>query len=125
MSGQLLIGAGKEIRAVADADFVRAMQHIPERMAKRLEFMSPDHHLVRDFVVREIPRQHDAILPRQIADVTGLKLDRVVDVLKDLERNLFFLVRNRGGAVAWAFPVTVARTQHRLTFSTGERSFGA
>jgi hypothetical protein len=50
---------------------------------------------------------------------------RVVAVLDDLERHLFFVVRDAAGAVAWAFPVTVARTPHRLRFSTGERVGGA
>jgi hypothetical protein len=125
MPGQILIGTGREIRAIPDTAFLDAHKHIPQRMAKRLEFMSADHHLVRDFVVREIPRKRRAISPRQIAQVTGLKISRVADILNDLERHLFFLVRDRGGAVSWAYPATVARTTHRLTFSTGERTFGA
>jgi hypothetical protein len=46
-------------------------------------------------------------------------------ILEELERNLLFLVRGESGAVAWAFPVTVEPTPHRLNFSTGERLFGA
>ena len=125
MAGQLLIGSGKEIRAVADDAFMRAHDHIPERMAKRLAFMSADHHTVRDFVVREIPRQHHSLSPQQIAQVTGLDTARIRKVLDDLERNLFFLVRDARGHVTWAFPVTVERTRHRLIFSTGEATSGA
>jgi hypothetical protein len=125
MSAQLLIGRGHEIRVVPDAEFLQAMEHIPERMTKRLAFMSADHHTVRDFVVRELPRQHRAISPRDIAHVTGLDTGRVDAILNDLERNLFFLVRDPRGNVAWAFPVTIAPTKHRLTFSTGEHVFGA
>ena len=47
------------------------------------------------------------------------------NALAELERRLFFLVRNEEGAVSWAFPVTVDKTPHRLTFSTGERLHGA
>lgn len=50
---------------------------------------------------------------------------RVSEVLTELEERLFFLVRNGDGDVAWAFPVTVDRTPHRLTFSTGERLYAA
>lgn len=125
MSGQIILGEGKELRAVADDAFLAAMKDIPERMTERLAFMTPDHHLVRDFVVREMPRQNAPLSPRQIAGVTGLDLNHVGDILSELERKLFFLVRDRDGNVSWAFPVTTARTAHRLEFSTGERISGA
>jgi hypothetical protein len=87
--------------------------------------MTRDHHLVRDCVVQHLPRLRRPLSPRDIARGTGLEMSRVVTVLDELERNLFFLVRNRAGDVEWAFPVTVVRTPHRLTFSTGERISGA
>jgi hypothetical protein len=49
----------------------------------------------------------------------------VKSILEELERKLFFLVRNEQGAVAWAYPVTVEITPHRLDFNTGERIYGA
>jgi hypothetical protein len=52
MSGQIIVGKGRELRNVADDEFVNAVNHLPERMAERLAFMSRDHHTVRDFVVR-------------------------------------------------------------------------
>jgi len=52
-------------------------------------------------------------------------LPAVKTLLDELERNLFFLVRNGAGDVNWAFPVTSDRTPHRLRFDTGERIFGA
>jgi len=95
-------------------------------MSDRLAFMTPAHHAIRNFVVRELPRNHGrALEPQQIAQALGLDLPRVQDLLADLERHLFFLVRNRKGDVAWAFPVTVDHTPHELHFSTGERIFGA
>ncbi len=94
-------------------------------MASRLAFLSRDHHLVRDFVVRELPRQGRPLSPMQIAQGTGLAPDTVSAILADLEKNLFFLVRDPGGSVSWAFPVTTSQTQQRLTFSTGERISGA
>ena len=124
-SGQILIGAGREIRATPDDALRQSLKGLPARMASRLAFMSRDHHLVRDFVVRELPRQRTPLSPAQIAQVTGLALARVAALLADLERNLFFLVRDAGGNVSWAFPVTTAETPHRLAFSTGEKIFGA
>ena|SRR5215469_5478667 len=125
MSGTILVGTGREIRRVADDAFVESIKSLPTKMTSRLAFMTRDHHLVRDFVVREMPRQRSPISPLGIANVTGLDLQRVSIILLDLERNLFFLVRDTDGNVSWAFPVTTSITPHKLTFSTGENIFGA
>jgi len=37
----------------------------------------------------------------------------------------FQLVRNSKGEVIWAYPVTVEKTPHRITFNTGERLYAA
>lgn len=125
MSGHVLIGVGQEIHSVPDDAFQKSLKALPARMASRLAFMSRNHHSVRDFAVRELPRQDRPLSPVQIAQVTGLPLENVSAILKDLEKNLFFLVRDPEGNVSWAFPVTTSETPHRLTFSTGEKIFGA
>jgi hypothetical protein len=94
-------------------------------MGSRLAFMSPAHHVIRDFVVRELPRRQRPLAPAQIAQATGLALRAVSAIVAELEEHLFFLVRDPDGNVSWAFPITTSRTPHRLTFSTGERTFGA
>jgi len=91
-----------------------------------LAFMTPRHHAVRNFVVRGLPRNDGRPLSlAQIAKALQLDPQLVTGLLDDLEKHLFFLVRNRRGEVSWAFPVTSDRTPHRLRFSTGERIFGA
>jgi hypothetical protein len=125
MSGQIIVGEGREIRNIPDDEFVNAVNHLPERMAERLAFMSRDHHTVRDFVVREMPRQRRPLSPFQIARITGIDFHRVSAILSELEEHLFFLVRNSEGDVNWAFPVTTDSTAHRLSFSSGENIFGA
>lgn len=171
MSGEILVGEGREIRKVSDEGFVKAMEKLPERMTGRLAFMTREHHAVRDFVVRELPRSATAgglhrksvktkrdsssqrtglrmTSPRpeqvqersfaarpadaplrmtnvEIASVTGIDERRVAAILAELEKHLFFLARNREGEVSWAFPVTVEKTAHRLSFSSGEKIFGA
>ncbi len=88
-----------------------------------LDFMTARHHAVRNFVVRELPRNGgNPLRPAQIAAALGFD---PAEILDELERRLFFLVRNAAGNVNWAFPVTSDRTPHRLTFSTGEHIYGA
>jgi len=125
MGGQILVGVGQEIHAVQDGDFLESLESLPSRMASRLAFMSREHHMVRDFAVREMPRHDRPLSPSHIARATGLSLPGVSAVLADLEKNLFFLVRDREGNVSWAFPVTTFPTRHRLAFSTGEHTSAA
>ncbi len=122
---RILRGAGREIHSVPEDDFLQAMAKLPQRMASRLAFMSAAHHQVRDFVVRELPRQIRPISPLRIAQTVDMGLAKVKAILADLEKHLFFLVRDAAGDVSWAFPVTTSRTPHPLTFSTGEKTFGA
>ena len=125
MPETILVGVGREIRTEPDDAFRQSIKGLPERMTSRLAFMTRHHHLVRDFVVREMPRQKRPITALGIAKVTGLALPEVSSILSDLEQNLFFLVRDSEGKVAWAFPVTTSVTPHQLSFSTGEKIFGA
>jgi hypothetical protein len=87
----------------------------------KLDFMSEQHHRVRDFAVTELPRVGKPLTPELIARELDLPQARVVELLRDLERHMTFLFRNQEGAVTWAYPVTVDETPHHLTFSTGER----
>jgi hypothetical protein len=60
-----------------------------------------------------------------IAQELDLPLPRTIAILDELEQNMTFLYRSGGESVTWAYPVTVARTPHRVTFSSGERTFAA
>jgi len=124
-SGTVLVGTGWEIHREPDDAFVKGIEGSAAHMVSRLSFMTRNHDLIRDFVVRELPRLGGPVSPLAIAEGTGLGLPEVSAGLLDLESHLFFLVRNEDGEVAWAFPVTAAATPHRLTFSTGEKIFGA
>jgi hypothetical protein len=86
-----------------------------------LDFMTPDHHRVRNFAVAELPRAGGPLSPDTIACKLDLPLDAVVAILDDLEKSLTFLFRNEQGEVTWAYPMTVAHTPHHLTFSSGEQ----
>jgi hypothetical protein len=90
-----------------------------------LAFMTPDHQLVRDFVVREMPRFNQPLSPETIAATIDLSLERVRSILEELEHAMTFLFRNASGAVTWAYPVTVDKTPHQVTFSSGEKLYAA
>ena len=90
-----------------------------------LRFMSADHHRVRDFVVLEIPRRAEPLSPLLIASELNLPVERVGNIIEDLEKHLTFLFRNEDGAVSWAYPVTSDPTPHRVFFSSGEQIYAA
>jgi hypothetical protein len=125
MSGTILMGRGRQIIKIPRKEWERHLSTVPQHSETRLGFMSEEHHLVRYFVVRELPRTGDPISPEFISQKLELSLARTNAILDELEKNLFFLVRNEQGAVSWAYPVTVDHTPHHLTFSTGEQLYAA
>jgi hypothetical protein len=121
MVDTVLVGRGDTISTICRRDWEQDLSSAPEFIGRRLEFMSPDHHLVRNFVVRELPRLGRPISVADISHALHLSQTRTTSIVQDLEKNLFFLVRSNGEEVSWAFPVTAEETGHHLVFSTGER----
>jgi hypothetical protein len=125
MSETVLLGRDRQILEIPRQMWAQHLSQAPQHAEARLGFMTEDHHRVRYFVVRELPRIGAPIEPGIIAQRLQIAPRRVADLLDELERKLFFLVRNAEGAVAWAYPVTAEPTPHRLSFSTGERLYAA
>lgn len=125
MSETVLLGEGCQITKLPRKTWEGDLSQVPQHSETRLGFMSREHHLVRQFVVRELPRIGKPLQPEFISQSLKLSILRVNTILDELEKNLFFLVRNSHGAVTWAFPITVEKTPHELIFSTGERLYGA
>lgn len=125
MSETILIGRGRQFTSMPRNQWEDQLSKVPESMKTRLSFMTGEHHLVRYFVVRNLPRIGEPIPPETIASRLNLSLGRVNGILADLEAKLFFLVRDDRGRVIWAYPVTVVETPHRISFSTGERTYAA
>ena len=125
MNETVLTGQGTQITEIPRADWEQALSDIPRHFEARLGFMSQEHHLVRNFVVREIPITAKALSPLYIAQKLDLSLERTEAILEELEKNLTFLYRNDQGAVTWGYPVTVEKTPHHITFSTGEHIYAA
>ncbi len=126
METTVLIGRGDKLLRSPESGWKEELAKAPQFFASRLSFMTRDHHRVRNFVVAELPRNHgEPLRPESIAGKLGLRTPQLDKILEDLERNLFFLVRNEAGSVVWAFPVTAAQTAHRVRFSSGESTFAA
>ncbi len=120
MNNALLLGIWRMMISVPPALWQSQMARQTQGEAD-LAFMTADHHRVRDFVVREMPRLNRPLPPELIAAELQLPLERVGLILDELERNMTFLFRNPAGAVTWAYPVTVDHTPHQVTFSSGEK----
>ena len=125
MSEYVLLGKGCHFEEIPKDSWEKKValesQHIPAV----LDFMTREHHLVRNLVVEEMARIEKPVSPEGISKKLNMSQLKVIDILDDLERNLFFLVRDSQGDVSWAFPVTAEKTPHKLTFNTGERPHAA
>ncbi len=125
MKETILLGRGREIVESPQAAWKQELAQVPDHSHSRLSFMTPVHHQVRYFVVKELAIRQEPIEAAVIAEQLDIPLEQVQSILDELEQQLFFLVRNERGAVSWAYPVTVEPTPHRLRFATGERLYGA
>ena len=122
---KILVARGTSVVESPRAEWENELAGAPEGIKPRLAFMQADHHAVRRFVVSELPRRARAMTPGEIAEALAMETARVATIIDELEKALFFVVRTEGNAVSWAFPITVDRTPHSLTFSSGERCFAA
>lgn len=126
MHDTILIGRLEKIISIPDDLWRQHLAKAQQHGSSRLSFMTEDHRRIRNFVVSELPR--NAGKPLTAEAISGrlmIPLERVVEILAELQKRLFFLVLNDAGEVSWAFPVTTDRTPHRLSFSSGERLFAA
>ena len=125
MNNSLLLGFSRYILPIPRIIWQRVVSNSTSDTQNRLDFMTKDHHRVREYVVLELPKVNAPISPQQIAESLDLPSDRVNFLLDDLEKHMTFLYRNGEGAVTWAYPVTVDQTPHRVDFSSGEQIYAA
>jgi hypothetical protein len=125
MEDKILLGRDQVMLEIPQTLWKQHLAQAPQHSQARLSFMTEAHHQVRYFVVRELVNRQKPLEAEFISERLRLPLEQVSGILEELERKLFFLVRNTQGAVAWAYPVTVEPTPHRLHFSTGEKLYGA
>ena len=125
MEERILLGREQKILEIPQKTWKGHLTQIPQHSQSRLNFMTDAHHKIRYFVVKEMAYRQEPIQPELISEKLNMPLEQVQRILEELERKLFFLVRNEQGAVAWAYPVTVEATPHKLSFASGERLYGA
>ena len=125
MNKGLLLGIWRFLLRIPRPIWQQEVARSARASEKSLAFMTADHHKIRDFVVREMPRIAEPIPPERIAQDLNMELGKVVSILDELEKNLTFLYRDHTGAVIWAYPVTVEQTPHFISFSTGEQIYAA
>ena len=125
MKNKIFLGIWRFMLPVSESALHKHVQEDGHAESPALAFMTTDHHRVRNFVVSELPREAAPLSPELIAGRLDLPVERVIGLLEDLEKHMTFLFRNPQGAVEWAYPVTVARTPHKVTFSSGEKLYAA
>ena len=119
------LGSGKRMIPIPAFLWKMGLSSTAKKADKAVSRLSREDHLVRDFVVREIPRQEKPLSPKLIAKQLGIELDKVSAIIAKLEKRMVYLFRNTDGDVAWAYPVTADFTPHRVTFSSGEKTNAA
>ena len=124
MRKHILLGVGRYVIPLPSVVWKRGITKSAQK-AITVASMSEENHLVRDFVVREIPRVGEPLSPEYVGQKLELPVSRVNTVLEELEQKLIFLFRNEQGAVVWAYPATADRTPQHVTFSTGEQGYAA
>ena len=123
MKSNVLLGLGRLMIPIPQIVWKNVIKGSRKKIESGTRFMSKEHHLVRDFVVRELPRVGKPLTPEFISQELNLSVDQVQSILEKLEKHLTFLFRNEQGSVTWAYPVTIDNTPHHATFNTGEQAY--
>jgi hypothetical protein len=120
-----MLGLWRYIIAVPPFLWQKQIAQGKRKFEKEHGSLSEEKRLIHHFVVRELPCHGKPLSPELISDKLGYPVDRVRDALDYLEKRMTFLCRNADGDVVWAYPVTVDKTPHRISFNTGEKLYAA
>ena len=125
MSKKLMLGFWRYIINVPPFLWEKQISKTKRKFETEYSFLSKEHQSVHHFVVRELPYVAKPLSPESVANQLGIPMHRVRNILDDLEERMTFLFRNNNGEVVWAYPVTVDKTPHHVSFSTGEGLYAA
>ena len=125
MPNKLMAGVWRLMVGVPPFLWEKQIEKAKHKVNRSIRFMSQEHRLVHHFVVREMPRVGGPISAEMVARELDIPLERIRELLQELEEHLTFLVKNSQGEVVWAYPVTVEKTPHAITFGSGEQLYAA
>ena len=125
MKNRILLGLWRYIFKVPPSLLEKGRARSKEKFAEHMAFMTKDHRLVHHHVVRELPYAKSPIQPEAVATALGLTIEQVRAILDDLEKHMTFIYRNQAGEIVWAYPVTLEKTPHHVTFGSGETCYAA
>ncbi len=125
MQNTLMTGLGRYIINVPPFLWEKQIYKAKEKFENEFGYLSKEHRLVHHFVVKELPFHGKPLAPEYIAEKLGLAVDQVNILLDNLEKRKTYLYRNSDKSVVWAYPVTVEKTPHRVTFDSGEQLYAA
>jgi hypothetical protein len=125
MKNKLMIGLWRYTINVPPSLWEKQIFKAKKKFNKEFALLTEDHRIVHHFVVKELPMAGKPLSPEIISEKLTMPLKRVVSLLDDLEKRMTFLFRNNNGDVIWAYPATVKKTPHQVTFNTGEQLYAA
>ena len=125
MSAKLMAGFWRYMLSIPPFLWEKEIFKGRNKIRADLCFMTDEHRSVHHWIVRELPNLGEPIPPELVAEKLGMPVDRMKSIFDDLEEHMTFICRNSDGMAVWAYPVTVEKTPHHLTFSTGEQIYAA
>jgi hypothetical protein len=125
MKNKLMLGLWRYIIKVPPSLWQKQIDKGKRKFEKEHGSLSEEYRQIHHFVVRELPYTGMPLSPELISNRLGLPINSVKTALDYLEKRMTFLYRNKNGEVVWAYPITVDKTPHRITFDTGEQLYAA
>lgn len=125
MRNKLMAGVWRYVLGVPPFLWEKQIEKAVHKVEGSTGFMSAEHRLVHHYAVRELPRLGRPVPPDLVAQELSLTPERAAEILEELEKHLTFVSRDHDGQVVWAYPVTVEKTPHSITFNSGERLYAA
>jgi hypothetical protein len=125
MKNKLMVGFWKLIINVPSFLWEKQIAAAKRKFEKENKFITEDHRQIHHFIVKELPYLAKPMQPDYIAERIDLPIRRVKSIIEDLDEHMTFICRNSNGEIVWAYPVTVEKTPHHITFNTGEQLYAA
>jgi len=125
MKNKLMLDLWRHVINVPPFLWEKQIARSKSKFEKENGVLSEEERLIHHFVVRELPVNGNPLSPELISEKLDIPTDRIKDALDHLEKRLTFISRNEKGEVVWAYPVTAAKTPHKITFDAGEKLYAA